>query len=190
MSKATAEVINYLNKRKEEIRPLVSNKDPMINISYLPFIKGTKNIDSKGIFITRDLIGKIDSYRFYPEYFSYFNKLADELTGNDNWHKDVKYKKEIENILICLLHEPYLFDLLNSYLKLLLPFLANYLKLFLFAENEQNNFFYDWQKYALIQLAFLLVPDDILLIENFEKVLLWNDKSSNSYLHYKFWDFL
>jgi len=190
-STVTNDVIAYVNERRSEIKQLHSSKDKLVNISYLPTDNSKNDVDTKGIFITRDLLGKIDSYRFYPDYFQSFVTLQEEIKIAPEWYNNTHIKKEIELILICILHEPYLLDLVKNYLAGLIPSLKEYLlKKTVNGDFSTNQFYYNWSTYSLIRLSYLFLKDTFFSIQNFEKILLIADKKSKLFLHFKFWEIL
>jgi hypothetical protein len=187
----TNEVIEYIKFRRIEIKELHTSKDKLINISYLPIDNSKKEVDTKGIFITRDLLGKIDSYRFYPDYFKSFVKLQDNIKNTPEWFNNESIKKEIELILICILHEPYLLDLVKNYLASFMPVLKEYvLKRTVNGNFDTSQLYYTWSIYSLMRLSYLFLKNAFFSIKNFEKILSVSDKKSKLFLHFKFWELL
>jgi hypothetical protein len=188
----TTEVNEYVAQRRDELKWLNSSKDTLINSNYLPSIKNSPGeIDTKGIFLMRDLLGKIDSYRFYPDYFIKFNMMQQEIIANTGWMEAESIQPDIERVLICLLHEPSLFDLVKNYLSGLVPFLKAYLSQKVFRESIQyDSLHYQWSASSLLQLCFLFMKEEVFTIEYFERILSWNDKKCNLFMHYQLWDHL
>lgn len=187
----TTEVLKYIDERIKEINPLHTSKDKLDNISYLPTDKVINEVDTKGIFITRDLLGKIDSYRFYPDYFKSFVFLQEKIATTQNWLDNDSIKKEIEQVLICVLHEPYLLDLVKNYIAGLLPSLKEYLlKKVLDCEFSLDALYYQWSVYSLIKLLYLFFKESFFSIASFEKILSIADKKTKYFIHFKFWELL
>ncbi len=114
----TKEAANYIKKRKSEI--LKPDNGEKSTSEYIPKDKITTKWDSKNIFLMRDELGKIDGYRFYEDYFSrnddYGEEKFDDLCNrypNEEWEnlfniENIDDLRKFEQILICILHEPYL----------------------------------------------------------------------------------
>lgn len=190
--KITHEVDLYLKHRIEELTVLNVSKDELINIHYLPKEKkGDKSVPSKEIFKMRNRFGRIDTYRFYPDYFSFFTDFQTNISGNKDWWEIEANKKIAELILICMLHEPHLVRIIDNYLNGLIEFLRVYLKEAISKTLGVRDFlFYDWTYYALLRVYYLFSPESIFVLENFETILSWRDKHCRNYLHYIFWDIL
>ncbi|MEZ2336852.1 hypothetical protein AB6735_14515 [Mucilaginibacter sp. RCC_168] len=187
-------VAEYLRMRKKELAILTTAKDELVNSRYLPVFKHNGEVDTKGIFKMRNEFGRIDTYRFYPDYFENFNQLQTEIIA-ENKDKTLptfeteSIKVRIEQVLICLLHEPHLIDLLNNFLIDLVSFLKKYLagRIFSVKESLSDQLYYKWQPYALLQLGFLLIKDDVFKYTNFITILKWNDSNSKKLLLYQVW---
>ena len=201
----TKEVKEYIEKRLTELAPIGNVIDNLQNIGYLPAIRGTEVPETKAIFITRDKLGMIDSYRFYPEYFDSFKDVEEEASilnktlknsGYDhilkNWTVSENLQKQIELLLICLLHEPQLLELIENYLNGVVQLLRNYLVINFLNRSTtfEDPFYYKWSTYSLVRLYYLLDRQEIFDIKNFEKILSFNDRDANLFLHYQFWKIL
>jgi hypothetical protein len=190
-AKQTHQVKEYIKMRKDELKALNNTTDILNNIRYLPVSKTNGKVDTKGIFDTRDFIGKIDSYRFYPEYFSDLNDLQDRVISDEKWFLDFETQRDIERILICILHEPNLLELIGSYGNGLDKTLKLYILKFNFEpDNKTLHFFYEWSYYAILKLSFIILKSEILTIDFFLKILAWDDDDSNLLMHFKLWDIL
>ncbi len=190
-ARQTHQVSQYIKKRKEELSALNNATDVLENISYLPLERLTSKVDTRGIFDTRDFLGKIDSYRFYPEYFSDLNDLQESIIKNENWLNDQGIKESIERILICVLHEASLLELIESYGNGLEKNLVVYVKKYVFASADVGlEFHYKWSRYAQLQLAFIILKKDILSKKIFFDVLEWDDEDCHLLMHFKLWDIL
>lgn len=183
------DVNRYIQKRIKELKTLFTAKDTLENISYLPRIKKTNEIDTKGIFNTRDTIGKIDSYRFYPEYFEAFKALLGRINSDVEWHLKDENKREIELILTCILHEPNLVDLIVN----MFSELGQHLKKYLAIVIDNGDLFetnYKWSKSSLIQLFFMINSQEFFNVEWFEKLMAYSDEDALQLIEFKIWDML
>jgi hypothetical protein len=190
----TTEVKNYIAFRRNEIASLSSVKDTLCDISYLPTLRTLKNtltVDTKGIFLMRDMLGKIDSYRFYPDYFDEFNKLVRDINASSSWYDQPLIQQRIERVFICILHESHLVEIVKNYLNSLLPFMYEYLdRKFLHTTADPETLYYQWNAYTLTQLTFILRKELIYDLTVFERLLSYKDIRAKRYLHFKFWEIL
>lgn len=190
-AKQTQIVKDYIKYRKAELRPLNNSHDTLENISYLPVSRGSGQADTKGLFATRDFLGKIDSYRFYPEYFSDLNDLQEKIVKDENWLEKEEIKVVIERILICILHEPNLLELIDNYGSGLNNQLKQYIRTYVFSTPHRiEQLHYRWLKYALLHLSYILLKDEILTIPYFLQILSWDDNHCHLLMHFKLWDTL
>ncbi|ETZ22843.1 hypothetical protein [Pedobacter sp. V48] len=190
--KPTHEVDLYIKHRIRELTALNVSKDELANIDYLPKEKiGAKVVPNKEIFKMRNRFGRIDTYRFYPDYFVFFNSFQSKISRNVFWWKIDDHKQTAELILICLLHEPQLIRIIDNYLNGLIEFLRTYLKEGISKGLSTEGFlFYNWKYYALLRVYYLLSPEAIFHLGNFETILSWRDENCRNYLHFIFWDIL
>jgi hypoxanthine-guanine phosphoribosyltransferase len=178
----------YINVRKQELFPLHAAKDELLNASYLPKNREDEEVDTKAIFLIRDVIGKIDSYRFYPDYFEAFKELLDLVFSVKKWYDLANVKKDIECILACILHEPYLFELIDNLFNEISPFLKFYL--WEMVNNNAFSTYYVWEKKSVVTLTMLLNAREIFELSNFEALICFCDKESFLFLQFRFWDML
>jgi len=173
----TKEYIN--NRLNNEIR-LVENKNENWKPSYIPTIKKSnkdKNtepeIDFKNIFIMRDKVGKVDSYRFYEEYFEPFNVSI--INIDSEIFKDKENLKEYELILICILHEPSIFGVIKDLLSNIFEITNFIIDNIVFGnENSLNTFNYKWTKYAFVRLAVIFKGNELYNTESIDKLLYFS----------------
>lgn len=103
-------LINYVTKRIEKIK--LCNIDEVCQLKYLPTDKNNK-IPILDLLIIRDHVGKINGYRFYKDYFDFFNDYT-ELYYKNSLNLEVIKKTEL--LLSVLLHEPYLIRSIQDFL--------------------------------------------------------------------------
>ena len=183
------ETNEYIRFRKNEIKQRKS--DDKLNISYIPKIKKLNLIDSKNIFLMRDRLGKVDSYRFYEEYFYFFdNNIYEKFDSIEDLFlsENKEDLKNIELILICILHEPNLIGLLKDLLRNVYLVCYELIERILTKNNSFDNLFYDWSHYSLFRL-FVVFKDDALTFyskDTFNSILIFiqNDVISINFLSY------
>lgn len=199
------EVKEYINLRSEELKLLNSSKDRLSNAAYLPLDRVSGEVDAKNIFLMRDALGKVDSYRFYSDYFERFNNIISRTIKEEKWIEEPQVDQEIELILICLLHENQLFELVTNYLNGIVPVLKEYLKTFVLKSvANHERLYYKWSLLSLLRVSFVVFKNkehansdvkespvnDMLLINNFEAVLSWENQDCKHFLYYKLYDLL
>ncbi|PWK79724.1 hypothetical protein LX99_00184 [Mucilaginibacter oryzae] len=182
-------VKKYIILRKQELTLLHASKDELVDTPYLPKLPSTGAVDSRHLFITRDIIGKIDSYRFYPEYFQAFDETIKTIARDQDWAKNGQVQRDIENLLACILHESYLFELINSLMNELMPALKAYL-FHLIEGPAQFQPLYNWAPKSVVMLMFTLNFREIFELPVLEKIIRYADKDAFLFLQYKFWDLL
>ncbi|MBS4067285.1 MAG: hypothetical protein KGZ62_01645 [Sulfurimonas sp.] len=156
------ETKEYIKERK--LNEIMFIKDPSKSIfpTYIPVLKDTKLPDYPNLFLMRDKLGKIDSYRFYHDYFPEFDEMCDDASeiGIFNNPKELK---SFEQILICLLHEPFLYGILKDLLVNVHYIAKNIIKEIVFDQShKKEELFYEWTNYSLIRLAYLFNSDNVL----------------------------
>ncbi len=167
---------DYIDERKREIAKTNINEYESASApTYVPHLRNSnpnenKEFDLIRIFSIRDKLGKIDSYRFYKQYFDPFdNEILKELTNDLYDNKEVLRK--IELILICILHEPKLFGVHKDLLvkiydrcKLLIEDLVK-------NPDSLNKLNYEWSKYSIIRLYYLYFEKEFFNLSNLELIL-------------------
>lgn len=181
----------YIQKRIDLLKVQDVSKSSISSCTYLPTIRSTdKKVDTKELFIVRDLIGKVDNYRFYSRNAEYFEKISDEINKNPEWFKIPAIQKELELILGCLAHESTLFELVDNLLNNISYYLKLYLKKLLCKEIQASNLFYDWENQTLIRLMFLILDKECFELKMFEKILDFDTDENKSLPQYILWDSL
>jgi len=132
-------------------------------------------LDLKKLFLARDTIGKIDTYRLYRDYI-----------------KDSYDQIEIDYYLAVIIHEPRLVDSVSHLLPHLKIRLLNSIKNGLGLNEYTTNLELTliWEKVQLIRVLYLL-NEDILYVFNSLKIIVLNiakdDIDSMNFLVYVFW---
>lgn len=178
----------YKNKRLGQLNLEIVSKDDLSCSGYLPLTRETQTPDIKGQFITRDLLGQIDSYRFYPEYFTHFKDLTSAINRDPNWYENKNIKHEIELILACILHEPPLYDLINSLVNDLAKPVSDYLEIII--SNPDFKTYFEWKKIAVVKLVTYTNLEKLFGLDSFEKLLLYADDDACQFIQFKLWDIL
>ena len=127
------------------------NKD----LSYLPKIKGKMDsIPLKEIYIVRDAIGKIAGYRFYSEYFIFFDNFINFY--NKKEFSEKRYKR-IELLLSVLIHEPHLSEKLREILPDVFEKLVEFINLIVIKKKiKVSDLIYEWPNQSIMRLFFIL----------------------------------
>jgi hypothetical protein len=198
---------NYLDKfkgkhlpphTKNYIEQRLSKEIKQINLhlgeeykfpTYLPTENGSPDFIS--IFLMRDKLGKIDSYRFYPQYFKDFDKIVDDAGDNLFRLENRTTLKEFELVLICILHEPSLFEvhrdlLINVYKKA-----KEIISKLIFEKSiTLVNFNYTWSKYAFVRLAHTYWGKEIYDIKRIVPLFEFtmDDDCALNYLSFILWE--
>ncbi|MEO6230894.1 MAG: hypothetical protein ABJB11_17295 [Ferruginibacter sp.] len=193
---------NYLTNRKIELkRTNLGLLEEHSYPSYVPLkpedtskkiIKAEKvqtaEIDAIEIFLMRDRLGKIESYRFYPEYFTYFDDILDEVDDKDFYKKETT--KKLELILTVILHEPRMLETIKD---LLIDIKDYCQKIVVDIAIDQTHtldeLYYKWPRYSLLRLASIFLKEKLFTEKTFEKLFEFalNDNDSLNYLSFILW---
>ncbi|WP_167618075.1 hypothetical protein [Maribellus sediminis] len=198
-----SETKTYITNRLEEIKKQ-ENSNSKVTPIYIPKNKDSAKHDFKNIFLMRDLLGKIDGYRFYEDYFDEIDALCGLYPTMSQKHyinKDI-FKgqnrsdlKQFEQILICILHEPSLLSSIRNLLKNLFDILEFIIKKIIADLSLIEKLNYEWSKYSLVRIYYSVCDErNFYTLNNFE--LLFNfcnndDSDSNNtrnYLSYIIWE--
>lgn len=133
---------------------LIKNKD------------GSSNI--KELILKKEEIGKMASYRFYKEYFDFFNEFI--ITYEDQLDTTDRYKK-IELISAVFLHEPYLYEKVKNILPDLIEKMEVFIQTIFFGNPQKPNkpklnkdkLYYKWLNKDLFHLFFIIFKDKKLI---------------------------
>ncbi|OFY50832.1 MAG: hypothetical protein A2W85_18775 [Bacteroidetes bacterium GWF2_41_31] len=181
----------YIEQRlKKEINQFNSNSgDIYIYPKYLPTINGDPDFIS--IFLMRDKLGKIDSYRFYPQYFKEFDKLV-ECASKGLFEISNKHTlKEFELVLTCILHEPSLFGVHRDLLINVFKTTKDIISKLIFEKNiTLDDFNYKWTKYSFVRLAHTYYGREIFDIDHIVPLFEFSidDDCALNYLSFILWE--
>lgn len=130
--------IEYIKQRLQKIELIHTFKLGSSCPSYFPEIRHSVNendkFDLRTFYRVRDEIGKIDGYRFYKDYYNFFNELK----------KSPDRKRYLEAIIADCVHEIHL----NETIKNQLPDVYFQLKQYIshiISRNSINDTFYNWE---------------------------------------------
>lgn len=170
-NKLPEQTLSYIDERIHKEIPLIEDSGLFKYPEYIPTIKERNEPDLIQIFNTRDKLGKVDSYRFYIEYFEYFDKIGNQIDSDEikkifnDEHKDLL--KQIELILICVLHEPHLVNVLKDLLASIYEIALSLIDELISVPNSVSRLNYNWSKYALVKIAFSLKSQNKLALYDF-----------------------
>jgi orotate phosphoribosyltransferase len=196
MPQATEEYIT--NRLKNEIKKQESGNSRE-TVSYIPKDKDGK-YDFKNIFLMRDLLGKIDGYRFYEDYFDEIDTLCGRYPdrGQERYeNKDLFDKKnsndlrQFEQILICILHESDLLSCIKNLIKNLFDILEYIIKEIVCNDTIIEKLNYEWSKYALLRVYYFFCDKtDFYTINNFELIFQFcmSDDNALNYFSFIIWE--
>lgn len=155
----------------------------------------------KDLVLAKEEVGKISSFRFYKEYFTFFDSL---VLKYDNTISTPERYKDIELICAVFLHEPELFEKIRNVLPDLTEKIEEFVLSILFGNpSKQNrprllisNLFYNWTSKDLFHLFFIVFKEDRLFkILNIDKIFILirsfcHNATDLSYLLYRFLKFI
>ncbi|KKX48149.1 hypothetical protein L950_0222715 [Sphingobacterium sp. IITKGP-BTPF85] len=152
----------------------------------------------KELILVKEEIGKITSYRYYKEYFIYFDKFMKIYEGEEK--SEDRYQM-IEAICAVFLHEPNLFQKVKNILPDLAEKIEVFIQTILFGNPEKrkrpkllkNDLFYKWTNKNIIHLFFIVHNGGSLLDQlSNDKIieLIKNFASHSSDLDYLFYRIL
>lgn len=193
-----SEAKSYITCRLEEIKKQ-ENGDEKITPVYIPKDKITNKHDFKNIFLMRDLLGKIDGYRFYEDYFDEIDALCgryptenQEQFQNENIFQNENDLRQFEQILICILHEPILVSSIKNLLKNLYDLLEYIVNFVIVGNDKICSLNYNWSKYSMLKVYYSLFNNDAKFFQfsNIQKIFnfCYNDKNSLNYVSFLLWE--
>ncbi len=148
--------INYINDRLNQLTVHhvndIENKCP----NYLPKTSdGT--FDVLSFFTVRDHLGKIDGYRFYTDYYTYFDDLKE---GSK------EFKEKIEAIIAVTIHEKHLVKTIENQLPDVKQKVIRYINDLINIENGITSLHYQWETLSILEAYFLFNKT----VEVFERI--------------------
>lgn len=186
---------NYIKLRQEEIIEINLEKLEKYDIPYyFPKVKNSEpaTISSIDIFLMRDRIGKVDSYRFYKDYFFFFDELKNKIEKNGLY--DEANLKQLELILMIILHEPNIFRTINDLLIDIKDYCQKLIEdAFFYTEVTKANdkeLFYEWPKYSILRLAVIFFPNRFNEITTWDRAfeISLSDEKGLNYLSFLLWE--
>lgn len=163
--------ISYIEARLKQLSLQHVNNISVQCPSYFPK-KNDGRFDVLTFFTIRDHLGKIDGYRFYTDYYYFF----DELKEND---KDEKYKKNIEAIIAVTLHEKHLVKTIENQLPDVKQKIVRYINNILNKPQGIKSLYYDWNSISILEAHFLFNKSvELFEKDNFLKFLNFIAKNS------------
>lgn len=137
--------INYINDRLAQLTVHhvndIENKFP----NYFP-----KNpdgtIDVLSFFTVRDHLGKIDGYRFYTDYYTYFDNLKEVSK---------EFKERIEAIIAVTLHEKHLVKTIENQLPDVKQKVIRYINNAINFDKGITPLHYEWTTLSILEAYFL-----------------------------------
>lgn len=129
----------------------------------------------KELILVKEEIGKITSYRYYSEYFAFFDRFMKQYEGAEV--KQDRYKM-IESICAVFLHEPELYNKVRTILPDLTEKIEVFIQTILFGNPEKENrkrlnkddLYYKWSNKNIIHLFFIVFQGETV----FEKLSTGN----------------
>jgi len=196
------EARSYIEKRKIEIEKQENGKK--ITPEYIPKDIITEKWDFKNIFLMRDELGKIDGYRFYEDYFSRNDNNEEERLDdlcnrypNEGWvnllnSENKEDLRKIEQVLICILHEPYLISTIRDLLVNLFDILKSIAYKLVKTAEIIPKLNYVWNKYAILRIYYALYNENLDFFEYSNIQLIFDfceeDKDCLNYLSFLLWE--
>jgi adenine/guanine phosphoribosyltransferase-like PRPP-binding protein len=196
------EAKSHIEKRKEDIKKQENGKK--FTPEYIPRDKITGQCDLKNIFLMRDELGKIDGYRFYEDYFSRNDDSEEEKLDdlcnrypNEEWEnlfnpENKEDLKKIEQVLICILHEPNLVSTIKDLLVNLFDIEKKIIDVLIKDNGHVAQLNYDWSKYAILKVYYALFynKQDFYEYSNIQLIFDFceEDKDALNYLSFLLWN--
>jgi hypothetical protein len=182
----------YLAARQEELKEVNLEKLEKYELpSYLPKLKSGEEFNSVDVLLIRDRLGKVDSYRFYKDYFDDFDNLKSSIDIQGLYHRGNIFR--IELILIAILHEPLLVRTLTDLLGDIRDFCQEVIRDLLFDKNKsyyRSQLLYDWSPYSLIRLYVIFMPQGMKEVSKWQQIFQFasSDEQALSYLSFLLWE--
>jgi hypoxanthine-guanine phosphoribosyltransferase len=163
----------YIDERIERMELTGVNEEKPTN--YLPKENGI--VPKVEMLKIRTEIGKINGYRFYKNYFDFFNNYVKDYHENS---KDGETQKQTEIILGVLLHEPYLIRAMKDFLPDVYGILMSFTQ-----DIIENNVSlkYEWSYASKLSIYLNLRKDDIDSITSSINIIIkfiLNDTTQNT----------
>lgn len=154
---------NIITQRNNELKLYLPSRTSINyesnEMGYLPRIKIDENFNKipySQLFIVRDWVGKIASYRFYSEYFVFFNDFINFYNLTKVKYTETRYQR-IELLLGVIIHEPHLSDTIREILPDINEKLIEFINSIVINKKlKLELLYYKWTQQSLIRLLFIL----------------------------------
>ena len=174
------EVDSYINNRINEIQNINTSQLQTTCPSYFPTIKinniNSFTYDTSTFYQVRDELGKIDGYRFFKNYYNFFNEIK---------HND---KQNLEVLMALCIHEYRLLDTIKNQLPDIYIMLRNYVQTYL-QNNSLEDMFYCWSRYSFFRF-YININQEFLFTDDIVKIIKFiiGDNYSTEYLIFFIWE--
>lgn len=163
--------ISYINERLKQLTVYHVNDIEVNCLEYFPK-KSDGSFDVLSFFTVRDHLGKIDGYRFYTNYYTYFDELEE---GSHD------FKQKIETIVAVTLHERHLVKTIKNQLPDVKQKIIRYLDSIIRCDSDTLSLHYNWSTLSLLESYFIFnSSSEVFEMENFLRILNYVDKNSES----------
>ncbi|WP_339810812.1 phosphoribosyltransferase [uncultured Imperialibacter sp.] len=166
-----------------------------VGSNYLVKNKDNSSV-TKDLVLAKQLVGKISDYRFYKEYFDQFDEFIIQYESDKI--RENRYK-QIEDICIVFLHEPYFFTNVKRVVPDIIEKIEEFILTILFGNPRKvtapklpvGELYYAWTNKDLIHLFFTVfkgkVLFEILNPKNFKDLIeIWGKSTSDlNYIFYR-----
>lgn len=182
--KITPHAKAYIEDRIQNEIILIKDTSSEFIPGYLPMYNG--RVDTIPILEMRDKLGKVESYRFYEDYFTDFDSLAEYTPEMVIAQRNTIRKLEL--ILICTLHEPKLHDTLRDLLSNVYSLIDSLLNYLIKKSNANKILHYEWTNYSLLRLYRLFKGNKIFTIDEICEILRFSgeDQKCLNFISYIF----
>ncbi len=137
---------------------------------YLPIDRKTLRPPLIRLFKYRDVIGRLQSFRFFKEYFVEIEEII-QYYNKEDYENDIDHWEKIELILAILIHEENLIQIINDLFPDLLIHIRKFLKkIFISEEILLKDLYYLWEAYPLTKLFYIFFTE--VKFENESELLL------------------
>ena len=179
---------------------------------YIPPLQDFAHVDVIEIFKWRDLLGCIQGYKFYQEYFKPFTDLVRNYSKTEDKNRLLHEQaiKDLEIIGIIILHEPHLKQIVSDLLPDIYELLVRFIESVVIGDKEKRKkrneikvydnsirykfdtqfLTYNWSKFSLVCLYTIIYKKEIFNSDNANAILLslfhfcGEDRESMSYVIY------
>ena len=158
-------VKRFIDKRLSELNPLhidsIENYKPP---GYLPEDRARTKVPVNELLYFRDQLGKISGYRFFNEYFKFFDDILQYYNDASKRKQTVtdRYQR-IELIIAILIHEPPLLRVIFDLVPDLHAKLKQFIELIIVKQEISiTHLYYKWNHEALLRFLFHIYKEELL----------------------------